>query len=384
MPSTPPPRPPVAQARRVVLKLGTRVLTDDDGGVALSRLQALVGVAARLRRGGRDVLLVSSGAVGLGREALGLPRTPTEVDERQACAAVGQSRLMALYQEAFSREGLLCAQLLLTEADFHHRERYLNLRAALQALLRHGVVPVINENDAVSTAEVALLPGAARAIFGDNDRLSALVASKLDADLLVLLTDVAGLFLRDPRTDPDAPHIPRVDPGQELPPLVAPPPGAPGRGGMGKKVEAAEMAAGSGCHAVIASGRDPDALDALLAGEEVGTWFPARPRRQARQRWIAHAAAPAGALTLDAGAVSALVQRNASLLAPGVLGVEGDFRAGDVVVLRGPDRRRIGRGVVAWDAATVRSWCAGESPPGVRNAHAIIRRDQIVMEEGRE
>lgn len=378
MENLPPPRAGVASARRVVLKLGTRVLTHDDGALAFSRLVSVAETCATLRREGKEVLIVSSGAIGLGREALDMPSTPAEVDERQACAAVGQTRLMVLYQEAFSRLGLVSGQLLLTEPDFDDRDRYLNLRAALQALLRHRVVPVINENDAISTQELALTTGP-RPVFGDNDRLSALVATKLDADLLVLFTDVGGLYDRDPRGDPEATLIPRVDHPDELGELPPPPAEGAGRGGMRSKVEAAMVASRGGCHVVITSGREPERWPSVFRGEETGTWFPARSRPHARQRWIAFAAAPRGVLFLDAGAVNALTHRHASLLAAGVTSVEGHFRAGDVVELR-EGGRRLGRGIIAWDASTVRAWCAGSPPEGVRNAHALIRRDDIVLE----
>lgn len=375
-----PQRPGVASARRVVLKLGTRVLTHDDGALAFSRLVSVAETCATLRREGRQVLIVSSGAIGLGREALGMPATPTEVDERQACAAVGQTRLMSLYQDAFSRLGMLSGQLLLTEPDFDDRDRYLNLRAALQALLRLGVVPIINENDAVSTQELALTTGP-RPVFGDNDRLSALVATKLEADLLVLFTDVGGLYDRDPREDPGASLIRRVDHPDELGELPPAAGGGAGRGGMRSKVEAAMVAARGGCHVVITSGREPERWPGIFRGDDIGTWFPARTRPHARQRWIAFAAAPRGVLFLDDGAVEALTGRHASLLAAGVTSVEGQFRTGDVVELRGGGRR-LGRGIIAWDAPTVRAWCAGTPPPGVRNAHALIRRDDIVLETG--
>jgi glutamate 5-kinase len=363
----------------VVLKLGTRVVTHDDGALAHSRLIAIAEAAAELRSRGKEVLIVSSGALGLGRDALGLARTPTEVDERQACAAVGQTRLMSLYQEAFARMGIVCGQLLLTEADFDDRERYLNLGAALEALLRHRVVPIINENDAVSTQELVLTTGP-RPVFGDNDRLSALVATKLDADLLVLFTDVRGLYDRDPRTDPDARLVPTIERLEEVGDLTPAAGSTVSRGGMRTKVEAAWVASRAGCHAVITSGREPEHWGALFAGEEVGTWFPARPRPHARQRWIAFAAAPRGRLRLDDGAIRALTERHASLLAAGVTAVEGGFRAGDVVELHTPDGRRMGRGIIAWDANTVREWCAGRPPEGIRNAHALIRRDEIVLE----
>jgi len=380
LPADSPARPEVAAARRVVIKLGTRVLTHDDGRLALSRLLGVVEAAAELRRRDRDVLLVSSGAVGLGRDALGLEKTPADLEERQACAAVGQTRLMGLYQDGFSHVGLVCGQVLLTEGDFDDRERYLNLRACLNTLLRHGVIPVINENDAVSIAELALVDGPRQRIFGDNDRLSALVATKLEADLLVILTDVPGLFDRDPRRHLDAALLARVDAPESLA-AVEPAAGSEaGRGGMKSKIEAATVAAKGGCHAVIASGREPGTLARVLAGEEVGTWFPARESLDARRRWIAFAVAPRGTLHLDAGAVEAVRSRGASLLAAGVRRIEGRFERGDVVELRGPDGALVGRGMVYWGAAAARRWCAGEPPEGIRNHDALVHHRHLVLE----
>ncbi len=374
-------RPMVAAANRVVVKVGTRVLTHDDGPIALSRLFSIVEAIGGLRRRGKEVLLVTSGAVGLGAEALGLAEPPVELAERQACAAVGQSRLMALYQEGLSHVGLTCGQVLLTQSDFDDRLRYLNLRATLSELVRRGVVPIINENDAVSTEELAFVEGESRPVFGDNDRLSALVASKLGADLLVLLTDVEGLFDRDPRRGEDARLIERVD-ELDAPASAAAAGGASpgGRGGMRSKIEAATIAARSGCHAVIASGRRPGVLDRVLAGEEEGTLFPARSGMPARRRWIAYAAAPRGALHLDPGAVRALRERGASLLAAGVTRVEGSFKRGEVVELRGPDGALVGRGMVYCDVETARAWCRGEVPEGLRNHHALVHRDHLVLE----
>lgn len=374
------PRPEVAAARRIVLKLGTRVVTHDGGELALSRLFEVVEVAAALRRAGREVLLVSSGAVGLGRDALGLAETPSELVERQACAAVGQSRLMALYEQGFGRLGLTCAQVLLTESDFDNRDHYLNLRGALARLLGHGAVPVINENDVIATDELAFVEGESRPVFSDNDRLSALVATKLGADLLVLLTDVPGLYDRDPRLHSDAQLIDRVT-SRELERIEAGESrSGAGRGGMRSKARAATIAARSGCHAVIASGRLPGAVAQAVAGEAVGTWFPAQPSLSARQRWIAFATAARGVLHLDAGAVEALRTRGASLLAAGVRDVAGDFHRGDVVELRGPGGELVGRGLPHCDAEAARRWCRGERPAGARNHHALVHRNQLVLE----
>ncbi|RME72587.1 MAG: glutamate 5-kinase [Planctomycetota bacterium] len=368
-------------ARRVVVKVGTRVLTHDDGSLALARLFAVVEALAALARSGREVLLVSSGALGLGRAALGLATLPEEIAERQALAAIGQSRLMGLYEQGFGRLGLVCAQVLLTRGDFDDRDRYLHLRRTLLALLARGAIPVINENDVVSSDELRFLPGEGPAVFGDNDRLSALVATKLDADLLLLLSDVDGVYARDPRRDPTAPLLPRIDDPAALPDETRGLAGFAGaRGGMRSKLEAAAIASRSGTHAVIASGRRADTIARVLAGERCGTWIPARTALPARARWIAFATAPRGVLHLDAGAVEALRRRGASLLAAGVRRVDGAFAAGDVVELRGPAGAVVGRGRVRCGAEVARRWCAGEPPAGVRNHHALVHRDDLVLE----
>jgi glutamate 5-kinase len=348
----------------------------------MDRLQGLVDAAASAVHGGREIFIISSGAVGLGREALQMTEEPSDLTERQACAAVGQSRLMALYQHSFGAQGLLCAQVLLTEADFDDRLRYLHLRGTLAALLRAGCVPIINENDVVSGEELAYVEGSARPVFSDNDRLAALVASKLDADLLVLLTDVDGIYEQDPALHPTAALLSRVDVGdEEKVSALAGGAGPAGRGGMRSKVRAAAIAARSGAHAIIASGRDPGALCSLLAGGDVGSWFPARSGLPARQRWIAFAAAARGSLLLDEGAVVALRERGASLLAVGVSEVSGEFLAGDVVELKAPGGDIIGRGMVHCSAEQTRLWCAGERPEGVRNHHALVHRDLLVLHE---
>ena len=364
----------------MVLKLGTRVVTHPDGRVALPRIFSVVETAARLRAEGRQVLIVSSGAVGLGVEALGFTRMPADLMERQACAAVGQTRLMGLYEAGFQRLGQVCGQVLLTRGDFEDRLRYLNLRSTLQTLLRHGVIPVINENDAVSTEELAFVDEGRRHVFGDNDGLSALVAAKLDADLLVLLTDVAGVYDRDPREHPGARLLQRLELGVEEVAASERPGSEAGRGGMRRKLEAARLVARAGCHAVIASGVEPGALDAVLAGEEAGSWLPAEKGLDGRRRWIAFAAATRGRLEIDEGAVRALRERKASLLAAGVRQVEGDFEVGDVVELRGPGGESVGRGIAFWDAAATRAWCAGEPPAGIRNHDALIDRDNMILE----
>lgn len=373
-------RPAVADARRVVIKVGTRVLAEPGGRLALVRLFQVVEQVAKLKARGADTLLVTSGAVGLGRDALGLERNPTDLARRQACAAVGQSRLMGLYEAGFSRLGLLCAQVLLTRDDFADRRRYLNLRRAFTDMLQLGVVPIINENDVVSTDELEFVDGEKRRRIGDNDRLSALVASKLDADLLVLLTDVKGVFDKDPHEHNDAQPLMRIDDPSQTEIEVSGAGSDLGRGGMGSKIEAALIAARSGCHAVIASGLDLGALERVLAGQEEGTWFPAGRSLSARRRWIAFATPTRGALHLDAGATEAVVERNGSVLVAGVTHCDGDFRRGDVVELRGPNGQLIGRGVVQVDAEQARKRVEHGAQHEVRSHNRLVHRDELVVE----
>ncbi len=271
----------VAAARRIVVKAGTNVIMRDDGAVALGRLYGLIESVASLKKQGRHVLIVSSGAVGLGAQRLRLGRRPGSLTLKQACAAIGQSRLMSVYEEGFEKMGLLTAQVLLTEDDFMDRTRFQNLSATLEKLFELDAVPILNENDTVSTLELEAPDGTGvRGLFGDNDRLSALVMSKVKADVLVILSDVDGLFTGNPAHDRTATLIPVV---REITEEIARhADGGSGRGGMASKLDAARIATGSGGVAVIANGRTPGVLDRLFAGEAVGTVFG--PKAGARDR----------------------------------------------------------------------------------------------------
>jgi glutamate 5-kinase len=268
----------VAQARRIVIKVGTNVVMRDDGRLALSRLYGIAESVARLRQQGRDVLIVSSGAVGLGMERMGLTVRPTELALIQACAAIGQSRLMAIYDDAFDKLRCRTAQVLLTEDDFRDPVRYSNLRSTLVSLLAMGVIPVINENDTVSTAELDQPADSPerRRVFGDNDKLSALVMTHIDADLLLLLSDVDGLYTSDPSSD-EAQLIPEVTGITSEILECAQGKNGRGRGGMSSKLEAARIATDADGLAVIANGRLPQVIELCCAGEDVGTLFA--PRR---------------------------------------------------------------------------------------------------------
>lgn len=355
-------------ARRVVVKLGTGTVARPDGRLALGRVGSIVEQIAGLMESGRQVLVVSSGAVGLGADRLGLERRPTGVVDRQACAAVGQGALFALYDALFSRLGHRAAQVLLTEGDFRVRPRHVHLAATLERLLEFGVVPVINENDTVSTAEIALT---GPTVFGDNDRLSALVATGIGADLLVLLTDVDGV-LTGPPGEPGSVRVPAWAPGQAVRLGVG---SALGRGGMASKIASAERAAEAGVHAVIARADAPGILPAVLRGDDVGTWFPARAARPRRKSWLALASAPAGRIHVDAGAREAMVRRHASLLARGLVDVAGQFAEGDVVAIVGPDGAEFARGRAEASSEVIRRQAA--APP--QRGRPIVHRDHVVI-----
>ena len=367
----------IANARRVIIKLGTRAVSNEVGGLDVERLGVIVAGLADLHRRGVEVLLVSSGAVGLGAHQLEMALPVRSLVNRQAAAAVGQSELMSMYSERFAEKGIKVAQVLVATGDFDNRSRYLNIRNTLLRLLRHRVVPIINENDAVSVAELKFFDTASP-VFGDNDRLSAIVASKMDADLLVLLTDVRGLFDKDPTEHPDAKILHQIDEDwsgfdtglhkSEI-----------SRGGMKTKVEAAQIAVRSGCHAVIASGLDVSVLPRVLAGEQEGTWCVAQDGLTAHRRWVAWGTPARGALRLDEGAVQALKGGRVSLLAAGVIEVLGDFERGDVVELKNSNGDVIGRGMISCDVSDAKAWVAGKAPIDARNHDALIHREHLVL-----
>lgn len=375
------PRSRVAAAKRVVVKVGTNVVMRDDGSLALGRLYGLIESIAAQRRAGREMLVVSSGAVGLGAQRLGLAGKPRGLALKQACAAVGQGRLMSVWAEAFEKLGLVAAQVLLTEDDFRSRPRYLALKATLDELLSLGTVPVLNENDAVSTSELVAEKGRP-SVFGDNDKLSALVAAKTAADLLVILSDVDGLHTANPARNRGARRIPLVE--EITPEVRALADGASlrGRGGMAMKLEAAAIATSSGALCVVASGRRAGVLDAVLAGEDAGTVFLPHGELTGKRRWIAWAAIPAGTLTVNDGALEALTTRKASLLPAGVTGVKGDFARGDVVSIVTAGGEEVARGIVNYsrsEAGRLVGHRSGEES-GVRKGYdALVTRDNVVL-----
>jgi glutamate 5-kinase len=330
---------------RIVVKLGTGVLTDSRKQADLAQMEQLVSQIAEQRKAGKEMVLVSSGAVGAGMGVLGHLRRPNDLAELQACAAVGQSRLMATYEKLFAGFDLNVAQVLLTHDDLEHHERHLNARNTLVKLLAHGVVPIINENDAVSFTEIK---------FGDNDKLSALVASLLPADLLVILTSVDGVIDNFGKADARTiPLIEQID--HRIEQLAGGTDSATAVGGMASKIQAAKIAVRSGVPLVIASGRTKHSLSRILAGEEEGTLFvPKSSRLQGRKRWIAFFHHPKGSLVVDSGAKKALRESGKSLLPPGVTRCDGEFDAGEVVRICDLDGMEFARGIAEFSAGEIR------------------------------
>jgi glutamate 5-kinase len=367
----------LADARRLIVKIGSTLLVDEETGRLRGRwLGALAADVAELKRAGKAVAIVSSGAIAVGRNDLGLGRRRLRLEEKQAAAAAGQIRLAHAYQEALARHDVTVAQVLLTPGDTEERRRHLNARSTIETLLKIGAVPVINENDTVGTEEIR---------FGDNDRLAARVAQMISADTLVLLSDIDGLYTSDPRRSPDAEYVPEVS---EITPEIEAMAGAakPGysSGGMVTKLAAAKIAMRAGCRMAIADGKKEHSL-AAIGHDGRATWFlPSASPIAARKRWIAGALTPRGVLVVDDGAVAALA-RGKSLLPAGVVTVEGSFDRGDAVVVRGAGGRRIGSGLCAYSDADARLIAGHKSREieallGYRGRDEMIHRDDLVLD----
>lgn len=371
--------PALADFRRIVVKVGSSLLVDVAAGKLRDFwLASLVQDIARLHADRRDILVVSSGAIALGRARLKLPSGPLQLEDSQAAAAVGQIALARIWAEMLGQHGISAGQVLLTLGDTEERRRYLNARSTIAKLLEWRAVPVINENDTVATNEIR---------YGDNDRLAARVATMMSADLLVLLSDIDGLYDAPPDQEPDAKLVPLVE---RITPQIEAMAGAAGsnlsRGGMQTKVEAGKIATSGGTHMVIASGRVEHPLKAIADGANC-TWFltPANPVTS-RKRWIAGSLEPRGTLMIDAGAVAAL-RRGKSLLPAGVKRVDGAFSRGDAVVIRGPDGIEIGRGLIAYDAEDAAKIVGKSSSDiflilGYTGRAEMVHRDDLVL--GRE
>lgn len=348
--------------RRIVVKLGTGVLTDARKQPDLAQLEQLVAQMAAQREAGREIALVTSGAVGAGMGVLGHSKRPAELAELQACAAVGQSRLMSTYEKLFAKHGLNVAQVLLTHADLEHHERHLNARNTLVRLLEHGIIPIINENDAVSFTELK---------FGDNDKLSALVSCLLPADLLVILTTVDGVIENFGKSSAKLLHtVEQIT--ETIESSATGTTSATAVGGMTSKIDAAKIVIRSGIPLVIASGRKKDALASILAHHDEGTLFVPKPSRLAsRKRWIAFFHRPAGSVFVDEGAKKALREKGRSLLLPGVAKCEGNFKAGDVVSIRDANGTEFARGIAKAGSDAIREKKLPKAD--------VVHRDNLVI-----
>lgn len=369
-------RPQLKSFRRIVVKVGSSLLVDSDAGdVRADWLAALAADIAFLHGEGRDVLVVSSGSIALGRSRLKLPRGALKLEESQAAAAVGQIALARIWSEVLDQHGIGTGQILVTLQDTEERRRYLNARSTIDKLLDWRAVPIINENDTVATNEIR---------YGDNDRLAARVATMASADLLILLSDIDGLYTAPPSGNPSAKLIPVVESvTAEIEAMAGAAESELSRGGMHTKIEAAKIATTAGTHMLIASGKIAHPLKAIRDGGPC-TWFltPANPVT-ARKRWIAGSLEPKGTLAIDAGAVAAL-RAGKSLLPAGVVRIDGTFSRGDAVVVRGPDGHEVGRGLVAYDAehaGQIKGRSSGEVADilGFAGRSAMIHRDDLVI-----
>ena len=363
----------LAQARRIVVKIGSALLVER-GALRTGWLHALAADVAGMRARGADVVIVSSGSIALGRGVLGLPKGALALEQSQAAASVGQIRLARAYEEVLTPHAITTGQVLVTLEDTQDRRRYLNTRATLETLLSLGVVPIVNENDTVATDEIR---------YGDNDRLAAQVAVTIGADVLVLLSDVDGLYTGNPQTDPDARHLPHVATiTPQIEAMAGDPVSGLSKGGMKTKIMAARTATAGGCAMIIAAGQSDHALRAITDGARA-TWFaPQDDPRLARKRWIG-AMKPRGTLHIDAGAVAALAQGK-SLLPAGVTGVDGEFGRGDPVAVQGPGGGTLAIGLVAYSSLDARA-IAGhhtrevEAILGHPGRAALIHRDDMVL-----
>jgi glutamate 5-kinase len=372
-----PAKSPLARARRVIIKIGSALLVDQDSGdIRRAWLDALADDVAALHARDVDVVIVTSGAIAAGRRHLGLVERKLKLEEKQAAAATGQIRLAHAYQTALGRHRITAAQVLLTLDDTEERRRHLNGRATINTLLGLRAVPIINENDTVATAEIR---------FGDNDRLAARVAQMISADALVLFSDIDGLYTADPRKDPAATHLPVVrEISADILAMAGEAPPGYSSGGMVTKLEAARIAVSAGCAMAIAAGTAPHPLSAVLAGARC-TWFlPGEQPLTARKRWIAGTLKPIGTLIVDDGAAAALA-RGKSLLPAGVTAVDGGFERGDAVLITRADGTVVGRGLSAYGAADARRIIGHKSREieallGYRGRGEMVHRDDLVLE----
>ncbi|MCC7201819.1 MAG: glutamate 5-kinase [Nitrospirae bacterium] len=363
--------------RRIVIKIGSRVLASSARGINALRIKRIIKEIALLRQEGYEVVIVSSGAIAAGMKELGLSNKPKGIPLKQAAAAIGQSKLIQMYERNFSRFGIKAAQILLTRDDITDRRRFLNARNTLITLLSYGIVPVINENDTVAIDEIK---------FGDNDLLSGLVTNVVDADILIILSDIEGLFTADPSIHPDARLVPLVrDINKDIENFAGDSRTIEGTGGMASKVQAAKKAAGYGIPAIIMSGSKPGLLVNALRGSDVGTIFlPRKSRLTSRKHWIAYALHTSGYLVLDNGAKDALLLRGKSLLPSGVLDIKGHFEAGDAVTCEDGEGKAFAKGLTNYSSREIEKIKGRKTGDiaailGYKDYDEVIHRDNLVI-----
>lgn len=359
-----------SQAKRIVVKVGTNLLSNRSG-IDAEQIEKVVQNIVALHSKNYQLLLVSSGAIGLGAKVLGRESAVKQISLRQACASIGQPLLMSHYRLAFRKHDVICSQILITRSDLNERRTFVNLKNAVDNLLELNVIPIFNENDVVSTAEIGTA-------FGDNDRMSAFVASKIDADLLIILTDIDGLYTKDPKKDKDGVLLSEIEHVDEKILSYAGSAGSTfATGGMKTKILAAKIAATAGCATIIANGYEPNILERLLNGEELGTYIHANKRLSQRSRWILNSS-PKGRITIDEGAVKAL-RNHKSLLPSGVIGVEGLFKAGDVVFIN-----EIAKAVPYYNSSEIKEMAGRQSQEitkmfGKTKSDVIFRPEDIIF-----
>lgn len=374
------------KGKRIVIKLGTNVLRHDDGYVSLPRVYSFIESVATLVKSGKEVIIITSGAVSFGKKRLGLENTQGTAI-KQACAAIGQGKLMSIYENGFDAYGLTAAQILLTEDDFSVRERYLSLRTTLNKLLELGVIPVINQNDTVSTLNVALryVKEDLQVCFSDNDKLSALVASELDADLLIILSDIDGLYDDNPKVNKQAKLIKSVDEVNDDIMALASGVSEGGRGGMETKLKAARLVTRFGGKVLIANGKEPFVIKRIFAGDDLGTMFlPQNESLSDKKRWIGYATNIIGKIVVNDGAKAALISEGKSLLPIGVVSVKNTFKKGDVISILDENKHEFARGIVNYDSEACKKVIGCHSDNivdilGFKNYDAIITRDNITI-----
>ena len=376
----------ITKAKRIVFKFGTNILRNEDKESSLSRIYTFIEDIAKLKKHGKEPIIVTSGAVGLGAKRLSVDSSES-MSVKQACAAVGQSRLMSIYEDGFDKYGIITAQILLTEEDFTHRRKYLSLHDTLNTLINLGTIPVINQNDTVSTEELDFYQDAFQVCFSDNDKLSALVASELDADLLVILSDINGLYDDNPKQNPNAKKISVVKEINEEIIQYAREASQGGRGGMKTKLKAMQVITRSGATGIIANGKEPHIIQRLFNPEDkeqLGTTFLPTENLANKKRWIAYATNIQAQITVNDGAKKALTQEYKSLLPIGVLNIEGDCQKGDIVSILDIQGNEFARGMVNYNCSDCKRIIGHHSDDilgilGYKNYDAIITRDNIAL-----